>query len=158
MADQDTELLKRSDIFAGLEEAQLDAVCGLAERQRVPEGTVIVEEDQQGKTCYFIVEGRVDIEIRPPFSGRSPQKLATIKRGEMFGELALVDGFLRSATCRASEEVELLAFANEALERLMEEDPRIGYRIMRNVANVLSSRIRSTNTKLRNALADVFYY
>ena len=59
---------------------------------------------------------------------------------------------------RATEEVELLAFANEALERLMEEDPKIGYRIMRNVANVLSSRIRTTNMKLRNAISDIFFY
>jgi CRP/FNR family cyclic AMP-dependent transcriptional regulator len=158
MADENKELLKRSDIFRGLDDAQIEALYALGERQSLPEGTVIVEEDQQGKTCYFIVDGRVDIEIRPPFSGRSPQKLATIKRGEVFGELSLVDGFLRSATCRAMEPVEVIAFSNEALERLMEQDPKIGFRIMRNVANVLSSRIRSTNMKLRNALADVFYY
>lgn len=152
------DLLKRSDVFSGLGEPQIDAVMGLGTRETLPAGTVIVEEDKQGTSCFFLLQGRVDIEIRPPFAGGGPQKLATIKRGEMFGELSLVDGFLRSATARAADEIELLRFDNEALGKLMEEDTQIGYRIMKNVANVLSGRIRSTNMKLRNALSDIFYY
>lgn len=152
------ELLKRSDIFGGLTDEQLARVMDLAEPQVFAEGQVVLEEDQRGTHCYFMTAGRVDIEIRPPYAGRGPQKIATVKTGEMFGELSLVDGFLRSATARAIEPTEVMAFANARLEALMEEDPRIGYRIMRNIANVLSARIRTTNMKLRNALSDVFYY
>lgn len=152
------ELLKRSDIFGGLSDEQLGRVIELAEPQVFAEGQVILEEDQRGTRCYFMTAGRVDIEIRPPYAGRAPQKIATVKSGEMFGELSLVDGFLRSASARAVEPTEVITFDNAALEKLMEEDPRIGYRIMRNIANVLSARIRTTNMKLRNALSDVFYY
>jgi CRP/FNR family transcriptional regulator, cyclic AMP receptor protein len=152
------EMLKRSDVFGGLTDEQLGRVLELARPQVFAEGAMIVEEDQKGSNCYFITAGRVDIEIRPPFSGRGPQKIATIKSGEMFGELSLVDGFLRSATARAVEPTEVMAFENTAMEKLMEEDPRIGYRVMRNIANVLASRIRTTNMKLRNAIADVFFY
>ena len=120
------------------------------------EDQVIVEEDKRGTHCFFMLSGRVDIEIRSPF-GSATQKIATIKRGEMFGELSLVDGFLRSATARASDEVVALGFDNERLEALMEEDPRIGFLVMRNLANVLSSRIRNTNLRLRNALSDLLY-
>jgi CRP/FNR family transcriptional regulator, cyclic AMP receptor protein len=153
------EMLKRSDVFGGLGDDQLGRILELARPQVFAEGAMIVEEDQKGGSCYFITAGRVDIEIRPPFSGaRGPQKIATIKSGEMFGELSLVDGFLRSATARAVEPTEVMAFENTAMEKLMEEDPRIGYRVMRNIANVLSQRIRTTNMKLRNAIADVFFY
>lgn len=158
MDESTRELLKRSDVFAGLDDAELERVAGLATRETFAEGTILVEEDKQGSSCFFLLAGRVDIEIAPPFAGRQPQKLATLKRGEMFGELALVDGFLRSATVRAAEAVELLLFDNAKLEALMGEDTAIGYRIMRNVANVLSGRIRTTNMKLRNALSDIFYY
>ena len=58
----------------------------------------------------------------------------------------------------AIEPTEVMAFENKAMEKLMVEDPTIGYRVMRNIANVLSSRIRTTNMKLRNAIADVFFY
>jgi CRP-like cAMP-binding protein len=152
------ELLKRSDMFAGLTEEQLARLVALATSHTYAEGDVIVEEDQKGARVYFVSSGRVDIEIRPPFSGRAAQKIATIKSGESFGELSLVDGFLRSATARAIERVEVVAFENTALEKLMEDDPRIGFRIMRNIASVLSARIRTTNMKLRNALSDIFYY
>lgn len=152
------EVLKRSDMFAGLTDEQLARLEALATSQSYREGDVIVEEDQKGARCYFVSAGRVDIEIRPPFSGRAAQKIATIKSGECFGELSLVDGFLRSATARAIEAVEVVSFDNAALEELMEEDPRIGFRIMRNIASVLSARIRTTNMKLRNALSDIFYY
>ncbi len=155
---QNLELLKRSDIFGGLTDEQLGRVLDLAQPQVFGEGQVILEEDQRGTRCYFMTAGRVDIEIRPTFAGRGAQKIATVKSGEMFGELSLVDGFLRSASARAIEPTEVMAFDNAALERLMEEDPTIGYRIMRNIANVLSARIRTTNMKLRNALSDVFYY
>jgi CRP/FNR family cyclic AMP-dependent transcriptional regulator len=158
MARSIAELLKRSDMFAGLTEEQLGRIVALATSHAHVEGDVIVEEDQKGARCYFVSSGRVDIEIRPPFAGRAAQKIATIKSGECFGELSLVDGFLRSATARAIEPVEVVAFDNAALEKLMEEDPRIGFRIMRNIASVLSARIRTTNMKLRNALSDIFYY
>lgn len=152
------ELLRRSDVFGGLDDAQLTRVLSLAEPQVFAEGAAILEEDQRGACVYFIAAGRVDIEIRPPFSGRAPQKIATLKGGDVFGELSLVDGFLRSATARAVEPTEVLGFENTALEKLMEDDPRIGYRIMRNIANILSSRIRTTNMRLRNAISDIFYY
>ncbi|MCO5165793.1 MAG: cyclic nucleotide-binding domain-containing protein [Planctomycetes bacterium] len=152
------ELLKRSDIFGGLSDEQLARVLELARPQVFSEGQTIIEEDQRGTDCHFLLAGRVDIEIRAPFAGRGPQRIATLKVGEMFGELSLVDGFLRSATARAVEPTEVLSFENTALEALMEQDPRIGYRIMRNVANVLAARMRTTNMKLRNALSDVFYY
>ncbi|MGE0708862.1 MAG: Crp/Fnr family transcriptional regulator [Planctomycetota bacterium] len=157
MSDDDHKsLLKHSQVFDGLEDDELERVLALAKLQRFSEGQVIVEEDQQARTCYFLTQGRVDIEIRSPFGSRS-QRIATIKRGEVFGELSLVDGFLRSATARAVDEVEALAFDNQELEGLMDADPRIGYRIMRNVANVLSSRMRTTNMRLRNALSDLIY-
>ena len=152
------EMLKRSDVFGGLTDDQVGRILELARPQVFAEGATIVEEDQKGSSCYFITSGRVDIEIRPPFAGARMQKIATIKSGEVFGELSLVDGFLRSATARAIEPTEVMAFENTAMEKLMEQDPRIGYRVMKNIANVLAARIRTTNMKLRNAIADVFFY
>lgn len=150
--------LKRSDLFHGVGDEALGRVLDLAEPLRFAEGAVIVEEDQKGKRCYLLTAGRVDIEVRPPFPGRAPQKIATLKAGDVFGELSLVDGFLHSASARAAEDVEALGFDNARLEALLAADPATGYRVMRNIANVLAGRIRSTNMKLRNAISDVLYY
>lgn len=153
---EERELLKRSQVFAGLNDEQLARLHTLGEACTFEENEVIVEEDKQGVDCYFVLGGRVDVIIRSPF-GSASQKIATIKRGEMFGELSVVDGFLRSATAKASDPVSALRFSNAKLEELMDDDPRIGFQIMRNLANVLSSRIRNTNMKLRNALSDILY-
>lgn len=155
-AQEERELLKRSQVFAGLDDDQLARLHALAEPCEFEENEVVVEEDKQGADCYFVVGGRVDIIVRQPF-GSASQKIAQIKRGEMFGELSLVDGFLRSATAKASDPVAALRFSNAKLEQLMDDDPRIGFTIMRNLANVLSSRIRNTNMRLRNALSDILY-
>lgn len=159
--DETMELLRRSDVFRGLSDEQLGRVLALGQQRQFGEGETIVREDEQGQTCFFLLGGRVDIEVSAPFAGGAKgnaQRLATIKRGEMFGELSLVDGFLRSASARAADAVDALSFDNAELGGLMENDPAIGYRIMHNIANVLSGRIRSTNMKLRNALSDIFYY
>lgn len=152
------DLLKRSDAFAGLSDAQLEKLTALAQPVQFAEGDVLLEEDQRGTRFFLITEGRVEVVVRAPFEGKQPQSLATIKAGEVVGELALVDGFLRSATGVALEGVEALAFDNADVKTLMETEPAIGYRVMRNLAGQLAQRIRTTNMKLRNALGDIFYY
>jgi CRP/FNR family transcriptional regulator, cyclic AMP receptor protein len=158
MSTNHLELLKRSEVFSGLTDEQVQKILDLAQPKSYAEGEVIVEEDRPGSACYFLIKGRVDITVRAPFEGRGPQRLATIKGGELFGELSLVDGFLRSATALVVDDCEALAFDNEALEALMAADTAIGFRVMHNIANQLSKRIRESNMKLRNALADFFYY
>ena len=157
MVDYDV-LIKDSDMFRGLDDEQIARIVAIGMRRSFGAGAEIVQEDEKGSSVFFLISGGVDIEIRASQAGCGPQKLATLKKGEVFGELTLVDGFLRSATARAGEAVEVLAFDNAKLEALMAEDPKAGYQIMRNVANILGSRIRTTNMKLRNALSEILYY
>jgi CRP-like cAMP-binding protein len=152
------DLLRRSDVFAGLSDAQLAKLTGLAHQTNFEEGEILLAEDERGGRFFLVTKGRVEIEVRAPFEGRAPQVLATIKAGEVLGELSLVDGFLRSATGRALEPVEALAFENKDVLELMADDTAIGYRVMRNLGAQLAQRIRTTNMKLRNALGDTFYY
>lgn len=152
------ELLRKSAVFAHLTPEQLARIEALGRRIAFDEGQLLLEEDTAGEGCYFLLEGRLEVEVRSPFAGRPPQKLATIHPGELVGELSLVDGHLRSASVRALETGAALEISNTALLALLEQDPAIGFRVMRNLAHQLSQRIRSTNMKLRNALMDVLYY
>ena len=80
-----------------------------------------------------------------------------MKRGDLIGEVTFVDRNLRSATVKALGAVEALAIPNDALRRLMEESPPLGFRVMENVARLLARRIRETNLKLRNTIANLLY-
>ena len=60
-------------------------------------------------------------------------------------------------TVRARGSVEVLVIPDGRLVDLMDGDHTVGYKVMKNVAQVLSARIRETNLRLRNAISDVLY-
>ena len=68
--------------------------------------------------------------------------VATLGHGRAFGEMAVLDGERRSATCQAAEDSILLTLSKEALDKMLEEHPRIGARIIRAIAVSLSRRLR----------------
>ncbi len=150
--------LKRSGVFQGLDDRELALIEALCDRKEIAEGTLILEEDGKGGQVFLLLSGRVDIEIRAPFDGKRAQKIATLRSGELFGEVSLVDGFLRSANARAAESCTVLCLDDKKLRALMESDPALGFKVMKNLARVLATRIRDTNMKLRNTLSEITYY
>ncbi|HIG46513.1 MAG TPA: Crp/Fnr family transcriptional regulator, partial [candidate division Zixibacteria bacterium] len=72
--------------------------------------------------------------------------------GMIVGELALVDGSPRSARAFSYEDTTVLEIKSDDIRKIMEEYPRIGYIVMRNLAVVLTRRLRNTNLRLRNEL------
>jgi CRP-like cAMP-binding protein len=152
----------RSDLFRGVSDAELDRIVPLARSVAFEDGKLIVAEDEEAKDLFLIVEGRGTVEVRWPYpdedgGGLSFQQIGAIKRGDIIGEVTLVDRHLRSATVRAQGKVEAIALPNEALRRLLEESPLLGYRVMENLARYLASRIRAANLKLRNTIANLLY-
>lgn len=148
------DALRKSEVFSKLSDDEVAKIEPLCQLTSFEPGHLVIEEDQKGGRCFVIVKGRVDIEIRNPF-GEDTTKIATIRAPDMLGELSLVDGFLRSANARASDKVTVIAVDDTRLRALMEQDASIGYKLMREISKILATRIRDTNLKLRNALADI---
>ena len=152
------DALAKSDVFQGLSDAHLALIEPLCKPATFEEGALVLEEDGRGGACFILVAGRVDIEIRPPFETKAPQRIATLKPGSLFGEVSLLDGFLRSANARASERSEVLAIDDKGLRALLEREPAIGFRVMKNLARILAERLRDMNMRLRNTLSEMLYY
>ena len=90
-------------------------------------------------------------ELRKKRGG--PVTIATLREGQTFGEVALVDQGLRSASARCSEaETLLLKIPRDKLIRLCESYPELGYRIMRNMAADLAFKIRGSDLAIREQL------
>ena len=145
--------LKQSDIFFQLTQTQLEMIGNLCREVTYTAGQVIFEENSTSKELYIIAHGEVDILFSTGSERNSPQPkvvVATLKRGQSFGEVALVDEGLRSATARAAQkDTRLLVVPRDKLIMLCETYPQLGYRLMYNLAADLAMKVRNTDLKIR---------
>lgn len=152
-------ILKQTDIFYELTPTQLELVASLCQERRCNASDVIFEENTGSDELYIIAQGEVDIQIDPALVGDDKTKsvgavtIATLRRGQSFGEVALVDQGLRSATARcAANNTLLLVIPRDALVVLCDTYPQLGYKLMRNLAADLALKIRSTDLRVREQL------
>ena len=151
--------LKQTDIFYELPPTQLELVAAICQERRCKAGDVIFEENAASDELYIIAQGEMDIQVDPSLVGEGSAAtpglvtIATLRRGQSFGEVALVDQGLRSATARcAANNTLLLIIPRDKLITLCDTYPQLGYRLMRNLAADLALKIRSTDLRIREEL------
>jgi len=152
-------LLEQVDIFADLGAERLQRIAELVTERRYGQGDLIFRENSDSDELYVILQGEVEIQVDPSTLGISdeespgPTTIATLRRGQSFGEVALVDEGLRSASARsATPNTRLLVIPRDDLIRMCEDDFEMGYILMRNVASDLSFKIRQTDLMVREQL------
>src|SRR5437773_185819 len=109
------DALAKCELFRGLSDADRERVVGLARVCLFGDGAPLVREDEEAKELYLIVDGRADVQVRWPFKEGDAQQIGQVRRGDVIGEVALVDRCLRSATVKAVGPVEAVAFPYDAL-------------------------------------------
>lgn len=150
--------LKQSDIFYQFTPTQLELVANLCQEMTFNSGEVIFQENSSSKELYVIVQGEVDILITRSTTGalsstKTETAVARLRRGQSFGEVALVDEGLRSATARAAQkDTRLLVISRDKIIMLCETYPQLGYRLMYNLAADLAMKIRNTDLRIREQL------
>ncbi len=148
-----TNVLKQADIFYELTNTQLELVASICEEKTFNVGDLIFAENTASKELYIIADGEVDIQIDPVARGepgKEARTIATLRRGQSFGEVALVDEGLRSASARcAQHNTRLLIIPRDKLMLLCDTYPQLGYRLMRNLAADLAMKIRNTDLLVR---------
>ena len=146
-------ILKQSDIFYQFTTTQLELVANLCREAVYNEGDVVFSENSGSKELYVITQGEVDILIHRSTTGEEDKKgtsVARLRRGQSFGEVALVDEGLRSASaCAAQKDTRLLVIQRDKLIMLCETYPQLGYRLMYNLAADLAMKIRNADFRIR---------
>lgn len=152
-------ILRQADIFYDLTRSQLEMVSALCSTVALKKGEIIFEENSSGDELYVIADGAVDIMLSPALiqstTGQSsrPLTVATLRRGQTFGEVALVDKGLRTASAHcASRQAHLLVIPRDRLIGLCDAHPDLGYYLMRNIAADLAFKIRGTDLTIREQL------
>jgi CRP/FNR family transcriptional regulator len=142
-ADQSAvELLKSVTLFADLEEGELERFSHVAVPRSFPAGTRVFHEGDDSDACYIVKEGSFRV-TREHSDGRAIT-LATLGPGEIFGELAMLDGDKRSASAEALTEGELLALPANDVRALLARHPEISLKLVAGLVR----RLRAANVRL----------
>jgi CRP/FNR family transcriptional regulator, cyclic AMP receptor protein len=147
-------ILKQADIFDELTNTQLELIASISSERHYQAGDIIFEENTPGDELYVIANGEISIHIDPGLVGKDasdgPHVIAVLRRGQSFGEVALVDQGLRSAGAQCSQQdTHLVVIPRDKLMLLCDTYPQLGYRLMRNLAADLAMKIRQTDLQVR---------
>lgn len=155
------DILKRTDIFYDLTGTQLEMLASLCEERSVKLGELVFEENSMGDEMFLIARGSVEVLVDPSIvggptakkRGTGPVTIATLRSGQTFGEVALVDQGSRTASARCAEmDTQLLVIHRGKFNKLCDTYPELGYRVMRNIAADLSFKIRGSDLAIREQL------
>lgn len=136
------ELLGGVPVFSALEQDDLGRIAQLAVPRTFEPGQIVFREGDASDTCYVVRTGRARA-VREHGDGRTIT-LATFGPGDIFGELAMFEDELRSATVEAVQRTSVVAVLGPDMRRLMVEHPQISIRLVA----ALGRRLRETNDRL----------
>ena len=150
-AHRAAELLRSAHALIQLTEAEALAVVGYMELRRCTEGEAIIRQGQSGGEGGFmalVIEGEVTVEA-VTVSRTEPHTVNVLGPGHLMGEMSLMDGEARSATCTASTEVRCAVLTRTALQTLIAEEAITAAKLLSAVAQRLSQRLRENDAKLQ---------
>jgi CRP/FNR family transcriptional regulator len=142
MGAEPTELLTRVPLFAELSASELERVASVAIPRSYPKGVRVFHEGDQSDACYIVRAG--DLRVTREHSDGRAIALATLGPGDIFGELAMLDGGSRSASVETLTDAELVALPAVDVRRVISDHGDIAAKLI--VA--ITRRLRETNERV----------
>ena len=143
-------VFKSVELFEGLSDEELDSVLGICRQRSYNAGELLTEQGQPGDELFVIQEGFVEVLHKDSQSDTTPKTVVNLGRGQIVGEMALVDRGRRSATVRAiSDETIMQVIQRDDFDRLCESNHHLGFTVMRNIAADLSFKLRHSHLSNR---------
>ncbi len=137
------QVLRGVMLFAGLSDAELEAVAEICKERHLYRGEVLAEQGAPGDEFYVVTDGFLEISIAGDTT--SSQVLVNLGKGQIIGEMALIDQGPRSATVRAISVAVVQVIRRVDFEAVCEKNTRIGYIVMKDIAADLSFKLRHRN-------------
>ncbi len=125
---------------------EVQLLAQFMEVYRAGAGAEIIREGDGGDFMLMVLEGRIEVHKRDRWN--TPQVLASVEAGRTLGEMSMIDGEPRFATCVAAEPSLIAVLDRESLARIIVEQPLLGAKILMELVLMLSQRLRATSEKL----------
>lgn len=149
--EQIITFLLEAPMFAELDAAELSEIVHIMQVQRVRAGAAVFREGDAGDAWYVVYDGRAEVLKSNEFL--PTQRLSVIGRRSCFGEMAILDHSPRSASVVAIEDCTVFRFPRRDFEPLLAEGNLAAYKLIYEMAKVLSTRQRKITQDLTEALA-----
>ncbi len=127
------DILKKNDLFKDLDEADLQAIAELTKTRKVAKNTYVINEGDDDSAMYIIKQGTVNVMVAND-DGKE-MILTTLKSGDQFGELSLLDAEPRSANVISNEKCEFLIIHKAPFYKLLEENSAIAISVIKYLCN-----------------------
>src|SRR6266446_3060265 len=139
-------LIAFSPLFENFNLAEIRLMSHFMEVFRASPGVEVIREGEDGDFMMLLIEGRIEVFKQDRWN--SPRLIALIGAGESFGEMSMIDGEPRFASCIAAESCLVAVLSRESLARIILEQPTLGAKVLMELVLMLSQRLRQTSTKL----------
>jgi CRP/FNR family cyclic AMP-dependent transcriptional regulator len=133
--DAKVELLKRVPLFADCSKSELRALARSTDEIDLREGTVMTREGRPGREFFVLIEGTARVT-------KDGQKVAELKGGDWFGEIALITNRPRTATVTATSAVDVLVLTDRRFRTVVETMPTIALKVLSSVGERLGHDAR----------------
>lgn len=127
MAGAPVEVLKRVPLFADLDRRELEQVARLFKERRFSQGETVMKEGLGGAAFFVIESGEATVSVRG-------DERTTLKAGDYFGEIALIDEGARTATVTAATELACFGLTLWEFGPLVRENGEIGWKLLQALA------------------------
>ncbi|HYD78623.1 MAG TPA: cyclic nucleotide-binding domain-containing protein [Paucimonas sp.] len=140
------DMIAGARLFSDLPWADIEALSGYVQCYEVASGTVIFKEGAPGSYMCVLISGEIEI-LKEDQVGRL-RSLVRISRGKTVGEMSIVDGEPRSATCVATQDSVVLLLTKDNYGRIIKERPTLAIHIQSKLAKLMSQRLRCLSGQL----------
>lgn len=144
------EIIQSIALFEDFEAGDLDRLAASMRCYRAPAGLAIINEGDPGDYMVLILSGAVEIVKRDAHG--LPVQIAVAGPGKTLGEMSLIDGEPRFASCVAVDDVEFAVLDRAAMTALIAEDPQIGVKLMMEFLILLNQRLRTISGQLMECM------
>lgn len=146
MADRIAQMLEKSPLFLGFSLEDIRKLAAFMKLYRAEPGVSILREGEPGDYMMLLLEGRVDVLKRD--RQKRQKHLGSIAAGETLGEMSMVDGEPRSASCVTLEPSVYAVLTRDMLARIVNDEPRLGAKLMVQLLEMLTQRLRESGVTL----------
>jgi CRP/FNR family transcriptional regulator, cyclic AMP receptor protein len=146
ITDELGTLLGRAPLFSDFTPNDVKSLAEYMGVYRAGDNETIIHEGDVGDYMLLIVRGEVDILKRG--MQREQQHMTTVGAGTTIGEMSMIDGEPRFASCRTTQATTFGVLTRDNMAKIILEQPQLGAKILVKLVTMLSARLRQTSAKL----------